>query len=291
MTDSKIMIEIFRTFFFLADGRRIEETDHPSTVVEEVMREMGVNIYADAPEDGYRFGEAGPHCTLSLKWDEMSHRDEEGVYITWAGHRLIRASQAYDYEDGWESRIPGREASPEEEVFSHGDGWVEWVGLIPRNRRLPDALVERVHLLLNEEAPNLLLALKEEGEAARKKWGREKTRLLREAGCNQKAIAAWWALQWKKEVSPEYWAKAVQSTPAETIRLGLRAHAKWALDRIGCPNRGSFPRTMDLIRGLARAHGLKPASKQAYEAAIEGDAVRGVPPKKIGENGQRIWSF
>jgi hypothetical protein len=173
-----------------------------------------------------------------------------------------------------------------------GEEYHTWVGAVaPPNRRLSDTLVERVHLLLHKEAPRLLMELKKKREAARKEWGREQTRLLREAGCNQAAVSAWWNLQWKKEVSPEYWAELVQSTPTEVIRLGLRAHAKWALERLGAPNRGSFPRSMDLLHGLAKAHGLKPASKQAYKAAIEGDVVSDVSPKKIDENGQRIWSF
>jgi hypothetical protein len=291
MTDAKIMIEIVKVFFILSDERRLDENCDPSAVVEAVMQEMGINIYVDTPDNGYRFGEDGPHCNLPLKWDEVSHRDEEGEYLTWAGHRLIRSSQSYDWEDHWNVRVPGRKPLPGEEVFSYGDGWVEWVGLVPCNRRLPDALVEKVHLLLNEEAPGLLLALKEEKEATRKKWGREQTRLLREAGCNQMAVSAWWSLRWKKEVSPEYWANLVNTTPAEVIRLGLRAHAKWALERIGAPNRGSFPRTMDVIHGLAKVHRLKPASKQAYKASIKGDVVRGVSPKKVDKDGQRIWSF
>ena len=173
-----------------------------------------------------------------------------------------------------------------------GEEYHTWVGAVaPPNRRLPDTLVERVHLLLHKEVPRLLMELKEERAAARKEWGREQTRLLREAGCNQAAVSAWWSLQWKKELSPEYWAELVQSTPAEVIQLGLRAHAKWALERIGAPNRGSFPRTMDLLHGLAKARGLKPASKQAYKASIEGDVVSGVSPKKVDQKGQRTWSF
>jgi hypothetical protein len=296
MTDAKIMIEIFRAFFILADKRRIEETDAPATGVEAVMRKMGINIYVDAPgavHGDTNVGAYGLYNSACL-WpvtDEMSYRDEEGEYLTWAGHRLIRASQSYDWEDHWSSCVPRREPLPGEEVFSYGDGWVEWVGLVPCNRRLPDALVEKVHLLLNEEASNLLLALKEEKEASRKEWGREQNCLLREAGCSQAAVSAWWSLRWKKEVSPEYWANLVNTTPAEVIRLGLRAHAKWALERIGAPNRGSFPRTMDVIHGLAKVHRLKPASKQAYKASIKGDVVRGVSPKKVDKDGQRIWSF
>jgi hypothetical protein len=235
MTDAKIMIEISRTFFFLASKRRIEETDTVSTVVETVLLELGINVYIDDP---------------IIPEDFFTLLDQQGEeYHTWVG------------------------------------------AVAPPNRRLPDTLVERVHLLLHKEAPRLLMELKEEREAARKEWGREQTRLLREAGCNQAAVSAWWNLQWKKEVSPEDWAELVQSTPTEVIRLGLRAHAKWALERLGAPNRGSFPRSMDLLHGLAKARNLKPASKRAYEASIEGDVVSDVSPKKVDENGQRTWSF
>jgi hypothetical protein len=48
---------------------------------------------------------------------------------------------------------------------------------------------------------------------------------------------------------------------------------------------------MDLLHGLAKARGLKPASKQAYDASIKGDIVRGVCPKKVDKDGQRVWSF
>jgi hypothetical protein len=296
MTDAKIMIAIVKAFFLLADVRRLEETDTASTVVEAVLWEMGSNLYMDGPGTVHgdtnigAYGLHNPACLWPVA-DEMSRRDEEGEYLTWVGNRLIRATQSYDWEDSWDVRVPARNPLPGEEIFAHGDAHVEWVGLVPRNRRLPDALVERVHLLLVQEAPNLLLALKEERDTARKQWGQEQTRLLREAGCNQAAVSAWWSLHWKKEVSPEYWAGLLETIPAETIRLGLRAHANWVLERICAPNRGSFPRTMDVIHGLAKAHGLKPASQQAYKASIVGDVVRIVSPKVVDENGQRTWSF
>jgi hypothetical protein len=292
MTDAKIIIEISRTFFFLASKRQIEETSDHSTVIETVLREMGINISVDAPCEGNTYGHQGPYSSLAQRWDELTrHNGESGRYPTWAGEQLIRAECSYGYRTLEFERFPAREARPEEMEIRYGDPAYGYVSLVPFNRRLPDTLVERVHLLLHKEVPRLLMELKEEREAARKEWGREQTRLLREAGCNQAAVSAWWNLQWKKEVSPEYWAKLVQSTPTETIRLGLRAHAKWALERLGAPNRGSFPRSMDLLHGLAKAHGLKPASKQAYKAAIEGDVVSDVSPKKIDEKGQRIWSF
>ena len=292
MTDSTLIKAIEAAVKIAARRGDIEETSECSTVVETVLREMGVNIYVDAPCEGNTYGHQGPYSSLAQRWDELTRHDgERGRYPTWAGEQLIRAECSYGYKTLEFERFPAREARPEEMEIRYGDPAYGYVALTPFNRRLPDTLVERVHLLLHKEVPRLLVELKEERDAARKEWGREQTRLLREAGCNQAAVSAWWNLQWKKEVSPEYWAELVQSTPTETIRLGLRAHAKWALERICAPDRGSFPRTMDVIHGLAKAHGLKPASKQAYKAAIEGDVVSGVSPKKVDQNGQRTWSF
>lgn len=94
-------------------------------------------------------------------------------------------------------------------------------------------------------------------------------------------------------MSPEEWAELMQVVPDESIRMGLAAHANWALKKVGGDLGSSFPRSLDKLRALAKAKSLKPYSDAEYRLRLSPtrDISTGVRAHGNAREGARTWSF
>jgi hypothetical protein len=126
MTDSKIIVAIVKSIYSLS-GERVVYGDGRAISISEVLMNMGINVYVDAPNTGHRPGCGGSQCELADNLDILSREDEYGKRLTWAGTTAV--------PDEWDGR--------------------SW----PAPGRLDDALVERAHLLVEKEVPRLLSEL------------------------------------------------------------------------------------------------------------------------------------
>ena len=120
----------------------------------------------------------------------------------------------------------------------------------------------------------------------RKGFGETKNKALKEAGCNQAEVTAWWSMSWKKEVSPEVWANLCHNCSVEQVEWALEAHSNRYLESIGMRLGSSFPRSMDIIHALAKAKGITKGRKlPKRQTAV------GIPPTRVCKDGSMEWSF
>jgi len=272
MTEAIIRKAVVQHFFQVADEYKLELPDmKKEDIMILIMKKMGINIYVDSPREGIYGFEDGLYCPISMNQDTLTTHDENGwTYPTWVGELLIHSRMSYNYSiSNASDRVPARTPVSGEVEVSWGSPYIQYIGIANASQKLNDYIVESIHLFLHRHINCLLYAWNEYEEQGRKEWGRKQNQLLKEAGCDDKAIQAWWSLKWKKEYSPEEWADIVRNTSNMAVRYGLRAHAMWVIEELGLPTRNSFPRTKDMIRGLARAKKLTHIPKDKYREFVQ----------------------
>lgn len=260
--------EIIRLFWLLAEEGHLD-MERPEMASKSILSRMGI-----------RAGVDGNDCLIN-------HHDG-ARYPSWVGSILLKGEMSFDYEIPFHERSPRGECPDEYKEYQYGDPCYGYHAWGPSTPRIPKDIVARLSAEIEAEIPCLIQAWQEKRDAERKEWGRKQNLILKEAGCSAKAIQAWWSLQWKREIGPEQWTKLIKKTPDEAIRIGLAAHSKAALAKLGVQFNRSFPRAKDLLQGLAIAKGLKRASETEYKDWLR--TADPMVPKEENDIG-RLWTF
>ena len=236
----------------------------PETLADEVTNEVGFRLRPDYRLDAIEVLHGHLHRT---------YRSGDYVGITYAGSLVYEScgSREWDYDGidadadivvgcpsiGYGYRLrAGRRLESSGRI--HPVLWTEAdmvMVLDELDRRLPD-LVRRVEEIEADAAKR------------RKEFGRETNELFRALGADKATKDSWWGMQWKREVAPEefvgFCRKAEQDR--NTFSLALEARSGADLEELGWKCRPSVPRTEDLLKAVAKATGIKPATEKAWRA-------------------------
>ncbi len=273
MTD--LISDINEAFFYLVEEGTLVEGYSINQVAEQIFRYLGVTLFP-------MYGDE--ECE-----DWLLYSDSEGSYPTWAGAQLIEAEMAYDWETPCHERHPGREPWAGEEVIRYGDSHCEYIGVVQELAQLSSDILEELHLTLFRHLPTLMADWKEDLIGQRKAFGQAINAELKEAGCSDKEINAWWSMRWKNEVHPKQWAKYIEEVDSQTIAIGLACHSGDALERANAFLRSSYPRSLDLLKGLAKAKRIRKISRKEYLQWLKNPVD--VTADEVTSTGERRWIF
>jgi len=178
-------------------------------------------------------------------------------YPTTLAGRVAVARQCHDYS----SQIRGFEPAEGMMEVTGGDAHYEYRRLCPvePGREITLGLLRRALDSFAKKVEELRVA----EEAARKEFGHRLTTELRSLGLDRKAVRAYWGMNWRQEWTPAQFAEAIESgrRNPQAVRLALVAWAGWQLEELGWKP-STFPRSKDLVEGVASALGLMPATER-----------------------------
>jgi hypothetical protein len=134
---------------------------------------------------------------------------------------------------------------------------------------------EEALLWLHNNAPEMLCNERKRRNSLRREYGRKKNEELIEAMATPAMVSAWWRMEWKREWPAEEWVTLCREAEGqeEKIALALRSKASWPLEKLQWSGEracsfyeigGSWPRTMSALKGLAKVHSIRKATRQEF---------------------------
>jgi len=201
--------------------------------------------------------------------------DEGGSYPTWVGGKLRKGKDIC--MERFDKPLPEETGYV---VINYGDPCYAYCGRF-RKAGIEEFPLAEIEEFLRGIIPQEIASFEAKEVLARKSWGQKMNEKLREQGLSEQEVHAWWSLGWKREVSPEEWARLLREISENSIQRGLNAHAGWVLKQLGLDFGKSFHRTMAIVRGLAKAKGLEAAPPEKFQknsepAPVDPDGVWGV---------------
>jgi len=246
---------------------------HKASDVETIMWKLGINT-----RDGMDYLIAG-------------ESDGEGRWLTVAGECLVKHCRTYDYSDHRVGRLAAA-GQPGEILVDFGGAHLQWVGLAPASRKLPDLVAEYLHVFVSRHYDTWAKEVLDAQKASQRAWGKEKNDELLALGLSKAEIRGWWSLSWKKEWSAERWVEFCQAYSNLQLAAGLAAdrsgNRTGYFKAIGIRLEGTIPRTQDAVESLAKAKGLK--SQYVRNWRKDGILVDAVEAS-VDASGARTWSF
>lgn len=245
-----------------------------SNAVELTLRRLGLDIHQTSLD---------PDVWI----DRLFMADNYGGSTTTCiGNLLIENVVSYRYDTPQSQRSAGRAPKEGEKEIGWGCPLVAYRGILTSPCINVD-LAEQYHLTAWRLLPIVKEAVHSAETRKRRSWGWETNLKLSVAGCSQNEIQAWWSMHWKREVSPNFWADLCKNTSVMNIEYALEATSNAYLNRIDMNLGSSFPRSMDIVNGLAKAKGITKGKKLPHNKSDFG-----VPaPKSVSNDGSRTWSF
>lgn len=164
--------------------------------------------------------------------------------------------------DCWDFTSKPREQEvPEGYVyFQFGSPATGYASIFKKNPSIEDVcesyIEERIKITLDKTREIMDCKTSE-----KKSYGHQINDRLKSAGADKDIINAYWSLGWRKETTPEEFVGFCRDIDKTRLRLALCAESKRVLWRLFGEEsplyRKSFPRTMDLLQGIARALGVE----------------------------------
>ena len=185
--------------------------------------------------------------------------------LTLAGRLLAIAHVSWDYTSDYQFEIDnwdafyGRPAGTEWSQ-SYGSPAYGYATLFPAVPELRVEDVAAIRCYARKKVETLIEEHNRKIRASRKEYGRQINAELSEGGLNQKAINAYWRMQWRNECPPTAFVECVRD---DNIPWHIVASAEsWSvIDKAGADQlQMSVPRIVDLARAVCKARGERPAS-------------------------------
>jgi hypothetical protein len=104
--------------------------------------------------------------------------------------------------------------------------------------------------------------------SARKCYGEQINKAFRDLGADKTIIAAWWSMCWKREWTPIMFMELIERAKSDKINfaLALIASSGKDLTELGWRCGQSVPRTQDVLKAVAKAICVLPATEAQYKS-------------------------